>query len=60
MFTILGIFAVANFNIIGVTVTKNMNCVARSLCDATRVILSWLFGLLLTLVSGKYHEEFNW
>ncbi len=60
MFSILGIFAVANFNIIGVTVTKNMNCVTRSLCDSSRSILSWLFGLILTLGLGRSHDKFDW
>jgi len=60
MYSILGIFAVANYNIVGVTVTKNMDCVARSLCDATRVLLSWLFGLFLTLAIGRTHEAFSW
>lgn len=59
-FCILGIFSIATFNITGVTVTKYINALARSIGDVTRTILVWGIGLIVTATAGATHPNFKW
>ena len=59
-FCILGVFSIATFNITGVTVTKNINAVARSLADVARTILVWSVGIIITVSAGSTHPNYEW
>jgi hypothetical protein len=56
----LGIFSIATFNICGVTVTKYINALARSIGDVTRTVLVWAIGIIITLSAGSTRPNFKW
>jgi hypothetical protein len=60
IFCILGIISIATFNITGVTVTKYINALARSICDVTRTILVWIVGILVTVTAGHIYPNYRW
>lgn len=41
------------FNVSGVTVTKYISALTRSICDVTRTLLIWIVGLIVTVTAGK-------
>jgi hypothetical protein len=59
-FVILGIFSIATFNVTGVTVTKYINALARSIGDVTRTILVWIVGIIITLSAGADKPNYRW
>lgn len=59
-FVILGIFSIALFNISGVTVTKYINALTRSICDVTRTVLIWAVGIIVTITAGVTRPNFQW
>ena len=59
-FCFLGILSIATFNITGVTVTKYINALARSICDVTRTILVWIAGIIVTLTAGSVYPNYRW
>ena len=59
-FCILGVFSIATFNITGVTVTKYINALARSIGDVTRTILVWGIGLIVTATAGVFYPNYEW
>lgn len=59
-FVILGVFSIATFNVTGVTVTKYINAVARSICDVTRTILVWILGIIVTVSAGVNKPNYRW
>jgi len=56
----LGIFSIATFNITGVTVTKYINALARSIGDVTRTILVWGIGIIITVTAGATYPNYKW
>lgn len=56
----MGIFSIATFNICGVTVTKYINALARSIGDVSRTVLVWIVGLLITVTLGQNRPNFKW
>ncbi len=60
LFVILGIFSIATFNITGVTVTKYINAVARSIGDVSRTVLVWIVGIIVTVTAGATRPNFQW
>lgn len=60
LFVILGVFSIATFNITGVTVTKYINAVARSIGDVTRTVLVWIVGIIVTVTAGVTRPNFQW
>jgi len=59
-FVILGIFSIATFNVSGVTVTKYINALTRSICDVTRTVLVWGIGIIVTLTAGESRPNYKW
>jgi hypothetical protein len=59
-FVILGVFSILTFNVSGVTVTKYINALTRSICDVTRTILVWGIGIIVTLALGDSRPNFKW
>lgn len=56
----MGIFSIATFNIAGVTVTKYINALARSIGDVTRTILVWGIGIIITVSAGATYPNYRW
>ncbi len=56
----LGIFSIATFNICGVTVTKYINALARSIGDVTRTVLVWMIGIIITVTAGANKPNYKW
>jgi hypothetical protein len=44
----------------GVTVTKYINALARSLGDVTRTILVWIIGIIITVTLGANRPNYRW
>jgi hypothetical protein len=59
-FVILGVFSIATFNVTGVTVTKYINALARSICDVTRTVIVWIVGIIITLSAGENRPNYKW
>jgi hypothetical protein len=59
-FCFLGVLSIATFNITGVTVTKYINALARSICDVTRTILVWIVGIIVTVTAGSVYPNYRW
>jgi hypothetical protein len=59
-FVILGIFSISTFNICGVTVTKYINALARSIADVTRTVIVWAVGIIITVTAGSTRPNFKW
>lgn len=57
----LALVSIALFNFFGVSVTKNVSALARSLLDVTRTIFVWGIGLRIPNndPSGGYWEKFS-
>jgi hypothetical protein len=56
----LGVFSIATFNVTGVTVTKYINALARSICDVTRTVIVWIIGILVTVTAGANKPNYKW
>lgn len=59
-FCILGVFSIATFNVTGVTVTKYINALARSICDVTRTVIVWIVGIIITVSAGFNKPNYKW
>ena len=59
-FVILGIFSILIFNTSGVSVTKYINALARSICDVSRTVIIWLIGILVTVTIGESNSIYKW
>lgn len=56
----MGVFSIATFNVTGVTVTKYINSLARSICDVTRTAIVWIVGILVTVTAGVNKPNYKW
>ncbi|CAD8062155.1 unnamed protein product [Paramecium sonneborni] len=54
---ILGIFTIATFNICGVSVTKYVSSLARSLVDVSRTLIIWAVSLAITWIDPEAKWE---
>jgi hypothetical protein len=59
-FIVISIASMATFNVTGVTVTKYINALARSIADATRTILVWVLGIIVTATAGSSKPNYIW
>jgi hypothetical protein len=48
------------FNITGVTITKYINALARSVADVARTIIVWIVGIIVTLTLGSKYPNYAW
>lgn len=48
----LGILSVGSFNINGLSITKYVNALARSLLNMTKTVVIWGIGLIVTVTAG--------
>lgn len=44
----------------GVTVTKYINALARSICDVTRTVIVWIVGIIVTVSAGTNKPNYKW
>lgn len=51
-FSIVEIISICAVNIAGVSITKYINALARSICDACRTIIVWIVGIFVTISMG--------
>ena len=59
LLTLVGMVSIATFNITGVTVTKEINAPARSICDVGRTVLVWAAGIGLALTAGMLYPQLH-
>ena len=57
---IITVFAILVFNISGVSVTKYINALARSLGDVARTLFVWIFGIIVTLLFAEKYPNYDW
>lgn len=50
---VLGVLTIAVFNVCGVTVTKYISALARSIADVSRTLLVWIASIIITFTAGK-------
>ena len=53
VFCIVGMISIMLYNVLGVSITKYINALARSIADVTRTVLIWGVGLLITATEGR-------
>lgn len=58
--TISWIFFIMVYNPLGVTITKHINAVARTIADVSQSILVWIFGIIITLGIGSKYSNYKW
>lgn len=59
-FILISIVSMATFNVTGVTVTKYINALARSIADATRTVAVWIIGIIITVTAGSNKPNYRW
>jgi hypothetical protein len=58
VYCFIGIISISIFNIFGVTITKNINALARSIADVTRTSLIWGVGIIITVLANE--PNYKW
>jgi hypothetical protein len=56
----LGIISVGAFNVNGLSITKHINALARSLLNMTKTVFIWGIGIIVTLLFGKDNDQYAW
>ena len=41
-------------------VTKTINALARAICQVSRIVLTWVIGLIITETIGQTQENYRW
>lgn len=59
-FVLIGIVSIASFNIAGITVTKYLSSLTRSIVDVIRTIIVWLIGIIITVTIGREEQNYRW
>lgn len=60
LFCIFGSISIMCFNVMGVSVTKYVNALARMIADVSRTVIIWGVGLLITATAGEDHPNYRW
>jgi len=60
LYVILSIFTTSAYNMFGVTVTKHIGAVSRSINHISSSLLVWMTGLVVTLVAGDKDDYYKW
>jgi hypothetical protein len=48
------------YNSLGVTIAKYMNSLTRAICDASRTVIIWVVGIVVTVGMGGDDKAFRW
>lgn len=59
-YIVFGVFTIAIFNICGVSVTKHISSLARSIVDVTRTVIVWIISIIITKTYGVNNEFWRW
>ncbi|EAS07726.3 nucleotide-sugar transporter (macronuclear) [Tetrahymena thermophila SB210] len=59
-YIVLGVFTIAVFNICGVSVTKHISSLARSIVDVTRTVVVWVVSIVVTETYGQDNPNWQW
>ena len=60
LFCIFGALSIMCFNVLGVSVTKYVNALARMIADVTRTVIIWGVGLIVTATVGADRVNYKW
>lgn len=58
--TIVTVISIAVFNLIGLTIIKYINALARALLNLTKTAFIWVIGIVVTLTAGKHDSSYEW
>ena len=58
--TILTVLSISFFNLIGLTIIKYINALARALLNLTKTALIWTLGIIVTVTAGKNNADYEW
>ncbi|EAR90511.2 nucleotide-sugar transporter (macronuclear) [Tetrahymena thermophila SB210] len=59
-YIVLGVFTIACFNVCGVSITKHISSLARSVVDVTRTVAVWIVAIIITLTAGQDNKNYQW
>jgi hypothetical protein len=48
------------YNTLGVIIAKYMNSLTRAICDASRTVIIWMVGIILSASLGRNDKRFQW
>ena len=58
--TIFSVSSIMIYNVAGVTITKYINSLARTIADVTKTILVWVLSIIVTVQFGKEYPNYKW
>ena len=58
MSALLGLITISVFNFSGISATKYMNAVARSIGDVSRTVLVWIIGIIVA--ASTNYPNYEW
>ena len=56
---IVTFITMAVYNILGVIITKEINSVARAICDVSRIVVVWTVGIVVTVTVGRIDKRYR-
>ncbi|KAL4468606.1 hypothetical protein ABPG74_005109 [Tetrahymena malaccensis] len=59
-YIVLGVFTIACFNVCGVSITKHISSLARSVVDVTRTVAVWIVAIIITVTAGQDNKNYQW
>ena len=54
------VVSIAFFNVVGLTITKHINALARAILNMTKTSLVWVVGIVVTVTVGKNNRDYVW
>lgn len=57
---IIVLVSMSAYNTLGVVIAKYMNSLTRAICDASRTVIIWIVGIVLTASLGSDDKRFRW
>ena len=54
------VLSIAFLNLIGLTITKHVNALARAILNLTKTALIWIIGIVVTVTVGKNNTDYDW
>ncbi len=56
--TLVTVLGIGFFNLIGLTITKYINALARAILNLTKTALVWIIGIIVTVTAGKHTTDY--
>ncbi len=54
------VISMCTYNSLGVIIAKYMNSLTRAVCDASRTVIIWVVGIIVTATLGADDKAFRW